>query len=388
VSLRILHLLASPHLGGAEIMCFQLCTAQIAMGNQVAIFAFTEGKASETAQSMGIPLIAYRGKRPESKRLYRRALEREMNEAISSFKPDIVHSHVPISNLIASRGIRTVPWVTTIHGSWKQFAYSAEVLHKPYLKPYLLCRHAVGDFWTTRRAAKIFAISDYVRSELRHIGISADRIKRVHNGIPSAIQKPSFRQARETMRISPEAFAFGSLGHFAPVKGFDLLVHAFAKLALLYPRLELYIAGGDMTEDQSVRHSLNQIAHRNSVENRVHLLGALDGCEDFLSSLDLFVVSSRTEGFSLALAQAMQCGKASVVTSAGGCIEAARPGLESLVFQSGDVQSLAQEIEKLIQDNNLRNSLAASALDRANNYLTIERCAKEYDLYYHEIVNA
>jgi glycosyltransferase involved in cell wall biosynthesis len=82
----------------------------------------------------------------------------------------------------------------------------------------------------------------------------------------------------------------------------------------------------------------------------------------------------------------MQHGKPSVVTSAGGSIEAARPEREALVFESGNPASLASNLERLIGDSHLRNTLGEAARSRAQSYLTIERCAADYNILYSSII--
>jgi glycosyltransferase involved in cell wall biosynthesis len=380
VSLRILHVLASPHLGGAETMCLNLAKAHLAMELDIAVYFFAEGAASEAAIAQGIPILCEVAK-PQTRGL----MARNLSAAVQDFKPDIVHSHVPISNLICSRTIRNVPWVATIHGSWKQFAYAPQTVQKPYLKPYLLLRHAVGDFWTTRRAARVIAISDYVKKELRKIGVPAEKIIRIHNGVPR-LPTPVLREtARKHFAVTEGQLIIGSLGHMAPVKGFDLLIRAFAELAPQYPQLMLWIAGGDVMGDMSVRHSLQELANRHALGSRIRIMDALDQRDEFLAALDLFVVASRTEGFSLVLAEAMQYGKPSVVTSAGGCSEVARSEQEALVFESGNVHNLAKNIERLVTNSDLRATLGSASFERANSYLSLQRCAEEYLAAYESV---
>jgi glycosyltransferase involved in cell wall biosynthesis len=388
MSFRVLHLLTSPHLGGAEVMCIRLCSELRALGHDTVIYAVEQGKASDAAVAESIPVIFFPGKRSANKLAFHRAVQDDLQRQIAQFKPDLVHSHVPFGNLMASRAVTSIPWIATVHGSWKQFAYSPLVANRPHLKLYFLLRYALGDYWSTRKAKCLVAISDYVKSELTGIGISSHKIRRIHNGIPAASATHSQNTARQHFGFAQDHIVIGSLGHLSPVKGFDLLISAFALLADRYPQLSLSMAGGDVMGDTSYRQKLQQQIRGTGLEHRISLLGELDDCALFLSALDIFVVASRTEGFSLVLAQAMQCGKPSVVTSAGGCVEVARPDQEAIVFESRNVQSLAAALEKLILEPELRSKFSDSAIHRANTYLTMQRCAEEYHSLYHEIVVA
>jgi glycosyltransferase involved in cell wall biosynthesis len=177
------------------------------------------------------------------------------------------------------------------------------------------------------------------------------------------------------------------MGYHAPVKGFDLLARAFSRVAPRYSAARLLIAGGDVLGNDRPRRGLERLITRLGIGSQVQLLDAQDPRAGFMSALDLFVVASRSEGMPLVLLEAMWHGQPSLVTSAGGCIEAARPGRESLVFGSGDVADLAANLEILLRDSALRESLGKAAWARASASLTLSRCAHEYERLYSEVLS-
>lgn len=387
--MKILHVLASPHLGGAEIMCLLLAKAQMFAGHDVLVHLMEGGATQTYAEAESIPCVLREANAAGGRRAYWNELNILLRQTAADFKPEIVHSHVPKTNLVSHRTLPDlkIPWVTTIHGSWRQFAYSTQVVERPLLKPYLLLRHAAGDYLSTRSASRIVAISDYVKGQLRQVGVSRKKLCVVHDGIPFNPGTITRAEARTLFKLPADAFVIGSLGHFAPVKGFDLLIDAFARVAEDIEHSCLLIAGGDILGDNSVRNSLQNQINQLRLTDRIRLLGALDTRQGFLGCLDLFAVASRTEGFSLALVEAMQHGLASVVTSAGGCSEAARPEQESLVFASGDAGHLADQLRVLAQNADLRSKLGTAARLRAQSYLTLNRCAAEYEKVYEEVNN-
>jgi glycosyltransferase involved in cell wall biosynthesis len=223
---------------------------------------------------------------------------------------------------------------------------------------------------------------------LRHVGVPARKMVTVHNGLPPLPNRPDRETARQSFGIGERTLLLGSLGYFAPVKGFDVLLRAFALLAPRYPEAQLQIAGGDILGDTSVRLSLEKLLRELALDGRARLLCNVPSRDDYLSALDVFVVSSRTESFHLGLAEAMQFGLPSVVTSAGGCVEVARPGSESFVFTSGNPRSLAGQLEILITDPERRAALGHAALARAESYLTMTRCADDYERVYDAVLSA
>ncbi|MBU0690280.1 glycosyltransferase family 4 protein [bacterium] len=385
--MKILHVLSSPHLGGAEVMCLLLAKAQMFAGHDVLVHLMEGGATQTYAESESVPIVLREADKQTGKRDYWNELNRLLRQTVAGFKPDLVHSHVPKTNLVCHRTLPElkIPWTATIHGSWKLYAYSPSAVKRPLLKPYLLLRHAAGDFLSTRSASRIVAISDYVKGQLLQIGVSRKKLRVVHDGLPFNPGTISRDEARARFNIAPDAFVIGSLGHLSPVKGFDLLIDAFARLAPQFENSMLLIAGGGVLGDNQVRNLLQEQIDCSGLSKRVRLLDTLDTRQGFLGCLDLFAVASRTEGFSLALVEAMQHGLASVVTSAGGCLEAARPGEESLVFTSGNVGHLADQLRLLIKDSELRAKLGSSAQIRAQNYLTLNRCAAEYEKVYEEV---
>jgi len=386
--MRILHVLSSPHLGGAEVMCLQLAKAQLRLGHEVALHLVAGGETLQEAVRLGLDVRHPEPPPPELARSGQwEHLEAGLRSTVLDLSPTLVHSHVPKTNLLCHRVLRkpSTSWVATIHGSWRQFAYSPEAARRPILKPWLLLRHAAGDYLATRSAGRIVAISDYVKRQLRQVGVASRRIRVVHDGLEFAPEPVDNSVARRDLGLPMRGLLIGSLGHLAPVKGFDLLIDALARIGDSQPDLSLVIAGGDVLGDPTVRNRLRAQAQRLGLADRVHLLGALQSRQAFFSALDLLAVASRTEGFSLALVEAMQHGLPSVVTSAGGCGEAARPQMESIVFRSGNIEDLARSLQLLTTDAALRVKLGSAARLRAQSYLTLDRCAGEYEQVYEEV---
>jgi glycosyltransferase involved in cell wall biosynthesis len=393
MNLRILHVLSSPHLGGAEQMCLHLVQAQIAAGHEVGIQVFEPGPVAEAARAAGaMTLCPQVGAEPStlSRRERWNAYARQLEKTIYDFRPQLIHSHVPVTHLICHRVApqSSVPWIATIHGSWRQFGYAPQTHRKPHLRSFLWLRHALGDFVTTRSAASLVAVSDSGKRDLRLVGVPSKRMVRIHNGLPDNPDVLAKQSAREQLGIPPDAFLIGALGFMAPVKGYDLLVLAGKSLVANYPRIRIVIAGGDVLGNQIIRESLHELIERFDLQDHIQLRDMVDPKRGFLSALDIYVVSSRTEGMPLSLIEAMQHGKPSVISSAGGSSEAARPGLEGLIFKSGNARSLAHALEKLISDQDLRETLGSAAKARAANYLTLTRCAQEYEQLYFDVLKA
>lgn len=371
-------------------MCHALASECQRRGHDVALFISQHGKVKDEFEKIGIKVFTPDVSiSPEQDRFAsRRVAKQALSDTINQWKPSIIHSHVPVTNLICNKLLKNsiIPWIATIHGSWKQFGYAPETVNKPYLKPYLIIRHAIGSRITTHSAACIIAPASDVKRSLEQVGIETKRIRVIINGIDGSPVSVSKSDARLKFGMRPDTVTIGSVGYLAPVKGFDLLIRALIRLKQRGFDADLFIVGGDVLGDRSVRSSLEQLIDVSQKRASIRLLGPVDSISEFLSGLDLYVVASRSEGLPLALIEAMQHGLPSLVSSAGGSREAARDGVESLVFQSGNVKDLADKLETLLNNPSMREAMGRAAAARASTYLTLSRCTDEYEKVYHEVV--
>jgi glycosyltransferase involved in cell wall biosynthesis len=384
--MKILHVLASSHLGGAEQVCLDLAQAHRKMGHEAEIFFFMPGHPLDEATRRGIPAyLADLSKTDESSRqAFRRSAAQSLMHHTKGIHPDLVHAHSPIANLVCHNNLHKIqqPWVTTIHWTRRQIANGPQTVKHPYLKPYLFIRSAIGDVITTRHAIRIAAISDAIRDDLFEIGVPLDKITTIHDGVKIIDTHANKISSRHHFGLREDEIVIGAIGYFAPAKGFDLLIRSFAHVFKKYKNVHLLIAGQGVLGDKTVEQSYRSLIKKHGLEQIVHLLGKINPYEAFYAALDIFALPSRSEAFGLVLADAMQSGLPSVLTSAGGSCEVARHEIEGLVFHSGSVSDLAENLERLIKDTRLRATLGRAARERASTYLTLERCASEYEQFY------
>lgn len=148
-----------------------------------------------------------------------------------------------------------------------------------------------------------------------------------------------------------------ALGRLYPVKGFDLLLEAFAAASARVPGWELEIWG-----EGPERGALERQVEALGLAGRVRLPGLTEHPFDVLRASDLFVLPSRAEGFPNALVEAMACGKAVLCTDFGGAArEIVRDGVDGRVVPAADAGALAEALAELMADGEARDRLAARA---------------------------
>lgn len=150
-----------------------------------------------------------------------------------------------------------------------------------------------------------------------------------------------------------------AVGSLTDQKGFDYLVEAFSKLSARYESWHLVILG-----EGQLRPALEAMVERLDLCDRVSMPGRAGNIGDWYKRADVYVMSSRYEGFPMTLGEAMSYGCAVVSfdcdTGPRDLIEDGVNGV--LVTPPGDPDSLATELSKVMEDESLRKRLGASSI--------------------------
>ncbi len=148
-----------------------------------------------------------------------------------------------------------------------------------------------------------------------------------------------------------------ALGNLRPEKGFDDLLRAFSRTHSNHPDWRLILIG-----EGSERDKLLALARELAIENAVFLPGRLERPSIFLQQADLFVLSSRTEGFPNALLEAMACGLPVISTDCpSGPRDIIEHEVDGVLVPVGDVTALAAQMRRLMSNHELRNQYGVRA---------------------------
>jgi glycosyltransferase involved in cell wall biosynthesis len=281
-------------------------------------------------------------------------------------RPDIVHTHLYRADVAGAlvTGSQNVPLtISTVH--------NVDIDNS-----YRLFRRLI--LWAYKRADRVIAISEAVRSELcRKLGLPPERVVTIHYGLDAnswGSPLPSRRMAN--------APVIGTIGRLAHQKGQDLLLEAFASVVRQCPGSRLVLVGHD---DEGLRPYLEQLARRLGLSEAVEFRGFADDVRPVLAQMDVFVLPSRWEGFGLVLLEAMAAARPVVATRVGPIPEIVVDQTTGYLVESGNRDALSRAIVKLIRQPQVARSMGQAGRRRVTDVFGSDRMARRTVRLYEDL---
>lgn len=225
-------------------------------------------------------------------------------------------------------------------------------------------------------------ICRYLRSQ----GFPEDRVFHVPNFIEifDPLEDNRVRQFRSSMNIPDDALLIVALGRFVEKKGFQDLIEAFARLpASLGERpVHMLLAG-----DGPCFAALKNQARGLGVLDRIHWAGWQDELAPVYQSADLFVCPSRHEPLGNVILEAWANGLPVLSTATDGARELVINHDLAVLVPCRDPQALGREIQRLFENDRLRQSLAEAGKQHVRRHFTKERILQRYLEVYDELLH-
>ena len=192
-------------------------------------------------------------------------------------------------------------------------------------------------------------------------GVPRDRTTVVHEGVEiERIERAPALDLHREFDLPPGCPIAGNVAALVPHKGQRHLVDAAARLIREVPDARVLIVGAGELEGELARQ-----VRRLRLDGKVILTGFRSDVPSVLKGLDLFVMSSVTEGLGTSVLDAMAAGLAVVGTRAGGIPESVVDGSTGLLTPPGDAPALARAIADLLRDAPRRRAFGAAGRRRA-----------------------
>lgn len=213
-------------------------------------------------------------------------------------------------------------------------------------------RRAVNRLVINRLTHAFVAVSEDVADRLTTWeGVPRDRIEVIRNGIPSLAPLPPERRRalRASFGFDDDHVVIGTVGRLDPIKNLPMLVDALGGACRVDPRVRGLIVG-----DGPMRADIARRVADAGLGDRIVACGHREDAQDLVRCMDVFVLSSFSEGISLALLEAMSAGTPVVVTAVGGNAEVVETGASGWVVPSSDVAAMAAALVEACANPELR----------------------------------
>jgi glycosyltransferase involved in cell wall biosynthesis len=277
------------------------------------------------------------------------------------------------ADLIHAHGLRVaasvVPTARRLH---LPVLFTAHNLAPAGLLPRILLR-ALG-----RRACRVLAVSEAVKTSLLRAGVPESRIMVIPNGIDlTPFDTPvDVVSVRARFGIPSDGFLVLAVGRLASEKGYDLLLEAFARLHAALPQTHLAIAG---TGPQA------EVLWRQAATLRlrgVSFLGYQAAVAPLYATADVVAIPSRQEGQGMVALEAMAARRPVVASAVGGLPETVLDGETGRLVPPEDPAALSEALRQLYTDAALRRRMGENGRVRVEQEFSAARMTRQIEAAY------
>ena len=352
--MKIVHVVDSMEVGGAETLVSQMCRLQRDQGHNPSILAVANlGPLGEKLRAEGFTVQPDVGRHLSDS-------ARNFFRIFKEVKPDVVHIHNPTPTIYASMAARMagVPSIVSTRHSLAAPPHNA-IAELKYAFAALFCDWIVG-------------ICDATTENLRKMrSAPARKITRVYNGALPVVR------VEQGQRPSDSVFTLVFVGRLAAVKNHPLLLTAFRQALSSLPGLRLWIVG-----DGAERKALESLAEQLGISTQVTFWGQQLDVAPYFCGADAFIMSSKSEGLPISLLQAFSVGLPVIVTNVGGMAEVVRLANAGFTVSPTDPTEMASAILRLAGKRAEREQFSKNAEAAFHSLFSLETMADAYmDLY-------
>jgi L-malate glycosyltransferase len=368
--MRILHVVSGDLWAGAEVQVAQLLRALAHDASlEVAAFALNEGELARRLRAAGIRTYC-----AEESRLGFVSLARRLLAACDEFQPQLLHSHRYKEHVLAmtARLFRpAVGLVRTVHGA-PESRIAAHDLRRQLIRAL--------DRWCARGEDACIAVSRDLAGRVAAV-LKPPRMEIIPNSVDleqierelDAAEAPRSSDREGVQRV-------GLVGRLVPVKRVDLFLDVVERIAARRREVEFFIVG-----DGPLRAEIARRVAASGLDQRVHLTGPIQPIAPLMSTLDVLVITSDHEGLPSVLLEALALRVAVVARAVGGIPEVVADENCALLVDAADAGSIAERVERLLGDAQLRRKLTDKGRGVAGSYSS-QRAAERHRALYESIL--
>lgn len=284
----------------------------------------------------------------------------------------LIHSHLFDTNFyscIAAK-MMNIPHIATEHGDIHLATRKMNI--KRFIKAKVMSIFS----------DKIIFVSKFTRDKfLRIAKVPKKKAIVVYNGIDlnKYEDQIDIQKKRAEIGINQDEFVIGNVGSLYPVKGQTYLLKAARNVISEIPSAKfLFIGKGGL------KNILKEEAEHLGIENSVKFLGFREDIKELLKVMNVFVLSSLSEGLPLSLIEAMASKVPVVATNVGGIPEVVDDGMNGFLIPPAEPEAMAIKIKSLLKDSFLADTVAQQGYEKIRQF-DIQSMLNKYEEIYSEL---
>ena len=354
--MKLLFFIHSLSGGGAERVLVNITSGLAERGHDVTVVVNREEYAYEVNPKVKIlpaPHLDSKGKENAIHRIIRnlknlRSFHTHTGNAIRKVQPDAIISFLFCNIPSILRYHAHIPIVHSEHNTYDR---------------RLSMDHMFKRFYLNRLFDKVFVLTSYDQGYAKAKGIKNSVV--MPN--PNTFSSISLEKYEDLFPYRRNVLLCGRLNQWE-IKGFDIGIEAFAKIADKYSDVDLDFAGEG--SEKNIKY-LQTLAQSMGVGHRVHFLGRRNDIKDVMRAHQVFLLSSRTEGFPMVITEAMTQGMPCVTFEklASSIIV---NKIDGILVKDRDANSLAEAMDSLLANEQLRHTLGKNAIENVSRFSTAE----------------
>jgi glycosyltransferase involved in cell wall biosynthesis len=362
--------------GGPPLTAFGKANALQQLGHKVLVVTTNangntnlERDAITPAEFLGIPVI--RCDRWHANRYYyASSLKEVLRQNMAMYDVALVQGNWSYVNLIASRVCSSVnmPYVLYPEGTFSSWALSHHQIRKRVYW-HLIERQVY------RKTAAVVALTETEAQQVRMAGV-ASPVAVISNGVflehYSTPQQTDFYGSFPQLSSKDKIILY--MGRIHKIKGLEVLLAGFAQFTRANQTCKLIIAG-DGSENYLAE--LNTLVQSLSIQDRVSFVGAVESAlkQALLKRADLFTLMSYSEGFSMAVLEALACGTPVLISP--GCNFAQVSSYGAGIIAEPEPDNVSRALTFLMDDDQERQEMGRKARELVEQQFTWARVAEE-----------
>lgn len=366
--MKVMHVTYDMRIGGTEMVIKNLIEGNTDANIDMSIYCIEAplGPWGEELAKSGISITT-----KERKLGFDTSLIKAIRQHIKENNIDILHCHqyTPWVYGVLAAAFTKTKVIFTEHG---RFYPDSTSWKRKLVNPILLS-------FTSKVTAISKATSDALAT---YEFIPSRKIDVIYNGIkPLVVKQNEVDALRTQLGFNETDIILGTIARFDPIKNQLMMINAFADAAKDQDTLYLLLVG-----DGEMREALLQEVDRLGINDNVIFTGYIAKPANYLALMDVFLLSSLSEGTSMTLLEAMSLGKPCVVTDAGGNAEVVTHNTNGLVTENDNKNAFAAAISQLTQHHEMRENFGKNAIEKFELQFSAQKMNEAFRVQYNYLM--